>query len=346
MKKTVKNIILLLTLLVIVITGQSVVFETKANPKFPGSEITFYSPQDSVNYASDFHLLNFSIWVINDYNNGTRQAWYNLDGKGETPVSIVCEAVGSAIGYPWSEFWGVADLPPLSVGVHNIRVSIVYDFGDFVLRDSSSVSFQVENSTILKPSVPEFILSLHPVILGDNETRVDLTIKNQPFDSNDVHHYSFCYNVRIRTDGENWTDLYDAEDGYPLQSNSVYTVLSYVLGESAYYPSSDYPLSPSMKVGILPTEGQVDFQVEAMIGYRDRGVYANGVMPYVFKGEKSGWSDTQTVTIPASTSEPSANPTWESWQLEGIVGVIVVTVLTVAILLGRWKKHNQTSPKA
>ena len=176
---------------------------------------------------------------------------------------------------------------------------------------------------IYKPSVPELTVEQK-----DNST-IEIRIKNQPFDWNNAYNYSFFYNVRIRTSDGNWTDLYDAEDGYPTQSNSDYTVLSYRLGESAYYPPEDYPLSPSMKVGILPTEGEVDFQVEAMIGYRDRGVYANGTMPYVIKGEKSGWSNTQTLTIGESQT-PTPSPLPNPYEIP----IIIVAVIVIVVLAG------------
>jgi len=194
-----------------------------------------------------------------------------------------------------------------------------------------------------KPLVPEFTVKLISSLTEGNETTIELTIRNQPFDRNNIYTYSFVYNVRIRTIDENWTDLYDAEDGYPTQSNSDYTVLSYVLGESAYYPPADYPLSPSMKVGILPTSGQVDFQVQAMIGYRDRGVYSDGIMPYVFKGEKSGWSSTQTLTISDSPT-PSPEPQPEPFPTAFVVAASVAAVVVGAGLLVYFKKRNRGQP--
>jgi len=177
-------------------------------------------------------------------------------------------------------------------------------------------------------------------LVAANETTLELTIKNQPFDENNAYHYSFVYNVRISTDGENWTDLYDAEDGYPAQSNSDYTMFSYVLGESAYYPPADYPLAPSMKVGVLPTEGQVDFQVEAMIGYRDRGAYVNGTMPYVFKGEKSGWSNTQTINV-----SDSPTPTPEPFPVVPVAAIFIALIVVVgAGLLVYSKKRDGGQP--
>jgi hypothetical protein len=186
-----------------------------------------------------------------------------------------------------------------------------------------------------KPAVPEFTVKLISSLPESNKTAIELTIRNQPFDKSNIYNYSFVYNVRIRTSEENWTDLYDAEDGYPTQSDSDYTVLPYVLGESAYYPPADYPLSPSMRVGILPTSGQVDFQVQAMIGHRDRGAYSNGIMPYVFRGETSGWSNTQTLTISDSPT-PTAEPFPTTLLFVASVGI----ALTVIGLLVHFKKRK------
>ena len=88
-------------------------------------------------------------------------------------------------------------------------------------------------------------------------------------------------------------------------------------------------MSPSVKVGIFPTEGQVDFQVEAMIGYRDRGVYANGTMPYVIKGEKSGWSNTQTLAIGESQT-PTPSPLPNPYEIP----IIVVAFTVIVVLAG------------
>ena len=182
--------------------------------------------------------------------------------------------------------------------------------------------------------MPQFTVKLIQPQPDTNETKIELTITNQPFDADNPNHYSLVYKVRIKiVADENWTDLYDAEDGYPTQSNTDYTVLSYVLGESAYYPPEDYPLSPSMKVGVLPTEGQVEFQVEAMIGYRDRGAYVNGVMPYVFKGERSGWSTTQTVTVDTDSSF-----NWTEISLFAALGIVIALLIVIPIVCRRQTK--------
>jgi hypothetical protein len=202
-------------------------------------------------------------------------------------------------------------------------------------------------SFIPKPSVPEFTLRQIPSFPEKNKITVELTIKNQPFDKDNIYNYSLVYNVRIRTSEENWTDLYDAEDGYPPQSDSDYTVLSYVSGEIAYYPSEDYPLAPSTKVGVLPSYGQVDFQVQAMIGYRTRSLawlYGRQGLPYVFQGESSGWSETQTLTIgeiPTSSPSPEPTPSIEPILILGVIAVVAVFAFGL-LLLRRIKKENKS----
>jgi hypothetical protein len=189
---------------------------------------------------------------------------------------------------------------------------------------------------IPKPSVPEFTVklidssydvpttySLDPYT-GENVTHtgyhveqqsIEVKIKNQPFtpyemqDSNGNNQsINFFYNIRIKGQfSEDWTELYRASDGYPHQwSDSDYTALSYVLGGDA-----DTVLGTKMIK--LPAGTQVDFQVEAMIGYIHREIS----MPipgtgWVVTGETSGWSNTQTITIPESqmpTPSPATTPT-------------------------------------
>jgi hypothetical protein len=144
-------------------------------------------------------------------------------------------------------------------------------------------------------------------------TSIQVKIENQPFvpfELQDNESYSqtinFYYNIRIKGYYTgNWIELYNPSDGFPQQwSNSDYTVFSYVWGGEAN------TLMGSKSVN-LPAGGEVDFQVEAMIGY----VHRSGEppwFPWTFYGETSGWSNTQTITIAESqTPTPSlaATPT-------------------------------------
>jgi hypothetical protein len=63
----------------------------------------------------------------------------------------------------------------------------------------------------------------------------------------------------------------------------------------------------------LPAGAQVDFQVEAMVGYTSRSGEPPW-FPWTFYGETSGWSSTQTLTIvefptPSPEPTPSSEPT-------------------------------------
>ncbi len=127
---------------------------------------------------------------------------------------------------------------------------------------------------------------------------VVVTIKNQPFtsyfDSNLAQNILFYYNIQIKNHNESsWSDIYTADNGYLTQSDSDYT-------------NTSIPLSNLSEVGIPIPEGtQTDIQVEAMIGYVSRVYNPNAtslldMYPWEFTGQTSGWSNTQTVTIPAN----------------------------------------------
>ena len=83
-----------------------------------------------------------------------------------------------------------------------------------------------------------------------------------------------------------------------------------------------------------PADSQIDFQVEASIGYY--------TADNVFIGETSGWSNTQTLTIGESqttTPSPAATPTstpsqelQQTEQIEPIVGATIVVAVIVAVL--------------
>jgi len=96
--------------------------------------------------------------------------------------------------------------------------------------------------------------------------------------------------------------------------------------------------------------GQVDFQVQALIGATHRGYNANAtnqldMYPFVFDGETSGWSSVQTLTIPESSQEtPVPTPPntqnstvlgldWVQLALLTLLGAIVVLLVVVVVFL-------------
>ena len=218
-----------------------------------------------------------------------------------------------------------------------------------ILTVSSLIIVESVNAELIpKPSVPQFTVTL----LENNS--VQLSIKNQPFDANNSHNYSFVYDVRITNFLGNWTDLYNADDGYPYQSNSDYTNFFYKIADSPSY----YPTAFTLEGKAIPTNGQVTFQVKAMIGYRDRGTFSNGMMPYVFKGESSDWSNNQTITIlensssltptesmpnfgPTSSPIPSYNDQTVTLALV-VIAILVISVISLLLYNRNLKKRRTT----
>lgn len=139
------------------------------------------------------------------------------------------------------------------------------------------------------------------------------------------------YNVRIKPNNEtnSWVEVYNPDNEYPIQSNSDYTTISLSIEGQM-----DSPLNT-----IAGT--QSDIQVEALIGYVHRVVIGFGA-PWFFNGTESGWSNTQTVSIPANVplnspstrSTPIGNtPTTSFWIMTTTISVIVIALLLAVIII-------------
>ncbi len=120
------------------------------------------------------------------------------------------------------------------------------------------------------------------------------TIKNQPFTpyrTADGNITFLAYDVRVKGHYEEaWTNV-----DHINPSNGEYTTKSYTLGEN-----SDIYMLRDASSG-----GEVDFQVQTLIGYSYEvdDVYSRLFYQYFspekhFVGEKSNWSNTQTIKIP------------------------------------------------
>ena len=231
-----------------------------------------------------------------------------------------------------------------------------------------------ELAPIPKPSVPEFTVelidssydvpttySIDPYT-GENVTHtgyhvecrtIEVTIKNQPFvsyyDTSRNWTINFYYNIRIKGHySEGWTELYRASDGYPtMWSDSEYTVISF---QGDYSPTSGMEFTSQTIMTKFPSGGQVDFQVEAMIGY----VHRTGEppwFPWQFTGETSGWSETRTITIDITpptisivspenktytvsnvslTFNVSETTSWMAYSLDGQANVTITGNMTLA----------------
>jgi hypothetical protein len=127
---------------------------------------------------------------------------------------------------------------------------------------------------------------------------ITVTIKNQPFhsyyDTTVNWSINLMYNIRFKGHyTETWSELYSASDGYASASDSEFTAISF---QGTYSPEHGM----DFRGATIPSGAQVEFQVEAMIGYVSRkyvGDYGPFSYPWVFTGETSGWSETWTITI-------------------------------------------------
>ena len=200
----------------------------------------------------------------------------------------------------------------------------------------------------------------------ENRTLV-FTIKNQsftPYNDSSGNHVALYYYFRYKGPyGNDWSYYPDLSRSYGpyvgvfpnvAASDSDYSIISIPLSSYINYPDDN----PEIPVG-----AQAQFQVQTIIGYittSENGWTAGNF--YGFTGEKSDWSNTQTVTIGESTAStpivtpnasvaPSQNPTampsqsgsqntplftLGSEQIAAIVFVIVaVLTLAMALLLHR-----------
>jgi hypothetical protein len=191
--------------------------------------------------------------------------------------------------------------------------------------------------SIPTPLVPEFTVKFVGTFsipfIGYSLPTVNITIKNQPFTPYTDQHgnkINLYYIIQWKENSSNsWQ-----QTQIPLnESNSNYTETNLGLIRSE---------APS------PT-GQVDFQVEAVIGYityNSGSVPQGEYIPPAYIGEFSGWSNTQTVAVPENSALTSTSkPALLVVPLTATV-VFVATLVAVAISLevySRQRKSTETT---
>jgi len=124
---------------------------------------------------------------------------------------------------------------------------------------------------------------------------IQVSIKNQPFTSYESYGQIINFYINIRTKGhydDEWITIYSPSRDFLTQSNSDYTTVAYTID------MNEFPFWDNIKEG-----GKVDFQVQALIGsvHRVINTSATNIMniaPWIFEGQTSDWSSTQTITIP------------------------------------------------
>lgn len=260
-----------------------------------------------------------------------------------------------------------------------------------VFSKNSCVVFASPDGVVTKPSVPEFTVNfvdnsytVPPVHGTDSYTgepivsqegyyiqskTIEVVIMNQPFTPSNAasdEPLLLCYSVRLKghftdswryPDYSSYVQFDDNENRVNFRGadpNSEYSTITYgLVGNNGTH--NYYKLDAS-------EGGQIDFQVQAFIGYRTRvnDTFVPGVpssnptdpIPYhyVFTGETSEWSQIQTLTIPV-TDEPVITDETPSpdevlnrtdpltVDLDKITFAIAVVALAVS-LLGYFKKNK------
>ncbi|MCL1977624.1 MAG: hypothetical protein FWG55_05955 [Candidatus Bathyarchaeota archaeon] len=198
-----------------------------------------------------------------------------------------------------------------------------------------------------KPSVPDFTVRYneYPYDIPDTQyvdtytgetitipgyhlvnRTIEIVIKN-PRGSSDL-----CYNVRYKghygTSDDAWQEIFlrseidcGLKGGFPAQPGSEYTILSFPNGELPRYIGEGMRGDGRISGIDVPAGAKMDFQVEAMaVGIKH--VYSPITYDVLLAAERSGWSGTKTLTIPAYNNEapnqtnPTPTPTHVSDQTD------------------------------
>ena len=140
----------------------------------------------------------------------------------------------------------------------------------------------------------------------------------------------FQYNVRWKGHSEkDWHEIYGASNGFLPRDEGSETVYS---NQGTYSSSEGLKMTTLGMYTTFPPNSQLDFQVQAMIGFVHRDPSLIG---WMFTGETSDWSNTQTLTIPETLISPSPNIPEVSPLA---ILPLLISILLIATIILR-KKH-------
>jgi hypothetical protein len=242
----------------------------------------------------------------------------------------------------------------------------------FVVILAVSILIMVESASaqsIPIPSVPEFTLKY-----VDNSYDVSPTTTTNPYTgqiTNQMGYHIINGSVELSIKNQPFTSFYDS-NGFPIKlyyqirvkshyDNSWYYFPDNNAGTDMYFPSdnTDYTIrefdytghSLEYKYGSFidyPNDGKVDFQVEAFIGYfnvtninpSDLMIRPDDLI-YNYTGQTSNWSNSQTITIPASSTSPTpAVPEFSGLSIT----ILFISLLSVTgIILLKKKTKSVTN---
>lgn len=196
--------------------------------------------------------------------------------------------------------------------------------------ETVSFSYDVPptTTTTIDPYTGKKTVATQPCYHVENKT-TQIKIKNQPFTP-----------YQIEIDGKSWTInlFYNSRlKGHFSQDWHYYRLYNGSTdGNLRQNYGSEYTLVPIDDY--LPTEDQVDVQIEALIGYEQGIVTVPGApgAARIITGESSGWSSTQTLTIgesqtptpsPATMPTPTPYPEPRQTEQEIIVGAAIAAAV-------------------
>jgi hypothetical protein len=218
---------------------------------------------------------------------------------------------------------------------------------------------------------------------------IEVTIKNQPFGYSNNQIY---YNIRTKPHfADNWNEVYPLRnitssyngdgtfsyaqyinDDSTSQSKSSYTIIAFPVVATELYSASGYDIQRYYSgeegtsgryfafLSTIPSGGQIDFQVEALVGHASQRwvvehpfypTIGGHFAPAIAYDSTSGWSNTHSITIgesqtptpsPATTPTPTTpTPSQEPPQTEqiepivsaAIAGAVIIAVLGLLIYL-------------
>ncbi len=189
-------------------------------------------------------------------------------------------------------------------------------------------------SNIPVPSVPQFIvmffeMGFSPMTGGDKVPVINFTFKSQPFTSytdKNANKINLYYLIDWKRPSDNsWIE-------YPISLSSNTSNYFQQL-EGTTYMITTFSIYWNDPV-ILSQGGPVEFKVAALIGYQTPGT------PSII-GETSGWTGTQTIIVPVSSSSPTpiANGSLALTLAISIIVAIIALVITLLI----YRRHRKTA---
>jgi hypothetical protein len=212
----------------------------------------------------------------------------------------------------------------------------------FMLALCWSCIQSVNAQTTPNPAVPEFSAkyvsaSCSEGTLVENSSLV-ITITNQAFEQFTYRNgftASVYYDIKIGyTFG---SDNLSAEiDCYPAESNSNYTTLILpCINNTLSTPLTFLTAQKTVEIA-----SPVTIQVREKIGYITPDIKSYPKTAFIFTGESSGWSDTQTISLSDVSALPA--PSVPEVSLPLILS-LVLCLFSIAVILRRLKSNSKRS---